>query len=155
MTATQFFVYLVNREVDSFLRMVAKVPEDKLDWTPHPSLRSARDQFQEVATILEHTWSVFTDRKLGWDLESFLDYKKHRKTFHTREELEAELRRQTDGLIKFAETLSEDDLDAPVEMPWPGPHNLADGLHYHLWNLSYHEGQIASLLMQLDIDPMG
>lgn len=155
MNSRELMAYLIPRQVESFLSMVKRVPEDKLDWVPHPGLRSARDQFQEVATILEFTWDLFTKRELAWDPDAFVKFKAHRQQFHSVAELEAELRRQTAMLLEFVAGLSEDDFDLDASVPWPGPHKMADSVNYHPWNLAYHEGQIAALLMQLDIDPMG
>jgi uncharacterized damage-inducible protein DinB len=155
MKAADLLVRQIERELENFLELVAKVPDDKLDWQPAPQLRSTLSQYQEVATILEYSWDVYEHRKMEWDEAKFDAYKANRARFTTREACEAELKRQTQRLIDFVRTISEDDLHAPVEMPWPGDFRLADCIHYHVWNLSYHQGQISAILLQLGIDPMG
>ncbi|GMV88217.1 MAG: hypothetical protein AMXMBFR81_11480 [Chthonomonas sp.] len=154
MTAVALLVRQIQRGQEGFLRMVNLVPEDKLDWQPDPKLRSALDQYQEVATILDFTWDVFDRRELKFGAEDFQRYKAHSKTFATREACEAEFRRTTDELIARVRALSDADLDDEVKMPFPGEYRLCDTIQYHVWNMAYHEGQIAAILQRLGVDPM-
>jgi len=40
-------------------------------------------------------------------------------------------------------------------MPWPDEFHFRDVIGYPAWNIGYHEGQIATILMMLGIDPQG
>lgn len=153
MTANDLLVRQLERAQDGFLRVAAKVPADKLDWKPSPELRSALDQFQEVATILGATWPLYAERKLDWGMRQFAEFKKASRAFDTHEALEAELRRQTGMLIEHVRGLSDDDLGQPVSMPYLEGYLVADTIQKHIWNLAYHEGQIAAILLRLGIDP--
>lgn len=154
MTAVALLVRQIQRGQEGFLRMVNLVPEDKLDWQPDPQLRSALDQYQEVATILDFTWDIFSKRELNFEAEDFQRYLAHRKEFTTREACEAEFRRTTDELIARTSALTDADLDDEVKMPFPGEYRLCDTIQYHVWNMAYHEGQIAAILQRLEIAPM-
>lgn len=155
MTAADVLVRQLERELDSFLKIVKRVPEDKLDWVPQEGLRSVRDQFQEVATIVGDHWEIYEERKMEWDQARWAAYMERRAKVHTIEDLEARLRADTDRLIAFVRALPADDLMATTEMPFPGDHRVVDNVTYHLWNMSYHEGQISTILQMLGIDPMG
>lgn len=153
MTAIDLLIRQLERGQESFLRVAAKVPADKLDWKPSPELRTALDQFQEVATILGATWPLYAERKLDWGMRQFAAFKKAGREFDTLEKLEAELRRQTAMLMEHTRGLSSDELAQPVTMPWGEEVMVADTIQKHVWNMAYHEGQIAAILVQLGIDP--
>lgn len=63
MISNELLIRQLQRGRDAFLSTFAKVPSDKIDWQPDPSLRSVLNQFQQVATLAGHSWSLFTDRK--------------------------------------------------------------------------------------------
>lgn len=154
MTGNDLLIRQLLRAQDGFLRILAKVPADQLNWQPSSELRSAADQAQEVATMVSYSWALYADRRMDWDMERYLAHKASAQQFDTHEKIEAELRRNTDMLVDFVRALPNDELSAPVQMPWPGEYCVADTVQYHIWNMAYHEGQIAAILMRLGIDPM-
>lgn len=155
MRATELLVQLLQRGQDGFVKMAGRVPEDKLDWQPDPALRSALDQMQELATILDFMGGAFEKREVTFDPEMFARYQAQRKLLATREACIEALREATRKLCDLTAAMPEEDLGAPVKMPWPVERNVADMIHYHVWNMAYHEGQIAAILQRLGIDPMG
>lgn len=144
---------LLNQQT-AFLAMVKRVPSDKMDWVPQEGMRSALDQFQEVATAISSNWSIYEHRKAEGSMKSFHEWLSSRAKLVVFEELEARLRADTDMLLAHLESLPVDELRAPVQLPW-GEHIVADTVTFHLWNMAYHEGQIAYMLQMLGIDPMG
>jgi uncharacterized damage-inducible protein DinB len=154
MNAADVLIRQLEREQDSFLRTIKLVPEDKLDWSPGEGLRSARDQFQEVATVVGDHWELYESKRMEWNEASFAEYLERRKKYHTLEDLEARSRQDTAKLIAFVRDLPAEELMDPVQMPWPGDHRLVDNVTYHLWNMSYHEGQVSAILQRLGINPM-
>lgn len=155
MTANEVLVYLLEREEESFLKALRRFPEDKLDWTPAEGARSARDQAQEVATIVTEFWEIYSDRKLAWDEERWAAYLERRSMLQSLDEIEAALRASTAKLAEHVRTLASEEFLAPTEMPFPGEHRVLDNVHYHLWNMSYHEGVLNSYLMMLGVDMTG
>ncbi len=153
MRAQDLLVRQITKATEDFIKMIEKVPADKLDWTPGPGTRSALDQYQEVATILEHTWQIYAEHKFDWDEAKWDAYLLHRATFDTLEKLEAELRRQSQMLCHYAQNVPDEDLSEPVIQPWLPGYQVCDAIHYHVWNLSYHEGQIAAILQQIESAP--
>lgn len=143
----------LERQCDSFIKTLRMVPEDKLDWTPQPGLRSARDQAQEVATIVTEFWELYADRKMTWDQERWDRYLQERAKVHSVDEIEDALRGATGKLIEFVRALPEPELAADTELPWGGDHKLVDNISYHAWNMAYHEGQINNYLKMLGIEP--
>lgn len=155
MTGNDLLIRQLNRAQEGFLRMLAKVPADKLTWQPAAELRSAADQAQEVATMVSYSWALYADRRMDWDMDRYMAHKAAARQFDSHEKIEAELRQNTARLVEFVQNLPTAELSAPVQMPWPGEYVVADTVQYHVWNMAYHEGQIAAILMRLGIDPMG
>jgi uncharacterized damage-inducible protein DinB len=142
----------LERQCDSFIKVLRKVPEESLDWTPQPGMRSVRDQAQEVATIVTEFWELYADRKLSWDQERWDRYLQERANVHTVDQIEDALRGATAKLVEFVRSLPEAELAADTEMPWGGDHKLVDNITYHVWNMAYHEGQITNYLKMLGIE---
>ena len=155
MQATDLLIRQLERQQDSFLTMVKKVPAEKLDWSPKEGSRSALDQFQEVAMVVGENWGLYENLKMTWSEEKMRAFEELKGRVKSVPELEARLRADTGKLIGFIRGLAQSDLSKPVEMPWPGEYTLADIINYPTWNMAYHEGQIAYLLTMLGINPMG
>jgi len=154
MTNADLLARLLERNQESFLKMVHRVPTEHLDWSPYPGLRSTLNQFQEVATVVGDFWSLYSDRKMNLEPKTFSDWLERRSTMTDIVELETRLRADTARLIEHIRTLSPEDLTLPVQMPLPGEYLAVDTFMYNAWNMAYHEGQIAQILMHLDINPM-
>lgn len=155
MQATDLLIRQLERELESFLKIAGKVPADKLDWTPGEGTRSALSQMQEVATVISENWGLYETRKMVWNDDAFAAWLENRSQYTTFEAIEAKLKEDIQQLKDFVRTRTPDDLEAEVEMPWPGEFKLCDVIYYACWNMAYHEGQIATILMLLGIDPMG
>jgi hypothetical protein len=87
MTAQEVLVRILQTRLDSFIKVAAKVPADKLDWVPQPGLRSALDQYREVACIVGHNWQAYAECKLDFSPELYESQRKAREQFSTHEEL--------------------------------------------------------------------
>lgn len=154
MNGTDVLIRQLGRQQDSFLEMVKKVPSEKLAWVPQEGMRSALEQFQEVATVIATHWEIYANKKFEWSLEGFEAWKADRTQIVSIEELEARLRGDTARLIEFTRQLSASELLSITEMPFPGEYCVVDNIYFHIWNMSYHEGQIAYILQLLGINPM-
>jgi uncharacterized damage-inducible protein DinB len=150
MNALELLIYLTEKQIDRVFETARKLPPDKLDWKPAPGARSALNQLQEIATSLPEFWPAFTERKMEWDQEKMANWVTEREKITSLDELEAITREHTRRLIDLIKTLDEKDLTTAVQMPFPGPYNMADILSYHYWNAAYHEGQIVYISTLLD-----
>lgn len=155
MTPQQLLTRQLNNQLEAFIKMARRVPSDRLDWVPQEGMRSARDQFQEVATIVSEFWSIYAERSMDYDEGKFFAWKESRAAIHDLDALEARLREDTARLVAFVEQLEPSELDKPVQMPWPGDHIVLDNITFHLWNMAYHEGQISYILQLIGENPMG
>jgi uncharacterized damage-inducible protein DinB len=145
MNANELLCYLTDKQIDRLFEIARKIPADKLDWKPGPDARSTLDQLQEVATSLQRFLPGIKARKVEFDPEMFAQWVAERKQITSLDELEKLTRESTKELTDYVRTVPEADLDLPVDMPFPGEFKVADVLAYHLWNSSYHEGQINTL----------
>jgi uncharacterized damage-inducible protein DinB len=64
------------------------------------------------------------------------------------------LRRDTQKLIDYTLGVPSDLLSQPIQMPFPGDFILSDLIHYHAYNMSYHEGQITTLLLMMGVESL-
>jgi uncharacterized damage-inducible protein DinB len=146
---------MMERQLEKFLMTVKMVPADKLTWAPKEGMRSALDQFQEVATVIGDHWSVFLDRKMEMNQDSVAAWILRRSALTDLESLEKRLREDTQKLVDYTLGLADSDLLLTVEMPVPGDFRVADLIQLHTWNMSYHEGQINSILHYLGTHSSG
>jgi len=150
MNAIDLLIHLTERQIDSIFRAVAAIPAEKLTWSPTPGNRSALDQLQEVATAPIAFWSAYSERKVEWDEEKFNKWREERSKITDLGELEKLTRENIAKVAEFMRGLTEDELTAPVQLPFPGSYSLADVLAYNYWNMGYHEGQITYIATMIE-----
>ncbi|MDI9637363.1 DinB family protein [Kamptonema cortianum] len=142
MTACQLLIHLTNNQVADLFKVARSLPEDKLNWKPAPGARSALDQLQEVATALDFFLEGMKQREVKWDEETGKRWEAERAKLTTLDELEAATTRTTKLLTDYLSSLTDDELDEKVIVPFPIEMNLGENMAYHYWNMSYHQGQI-------------
>jgi hypothetical protein len=148
MTAQDVLIRQLERQLEGFLRAVKAVPTDKLEWVAAEGLRSALDQFQEVATAVSEFWTLYTDHKFAMSPEIAGVWMVKRRKITSIDELESRLRADTAQLIELVRNGSAESLNSTVDVPMPGETKLVDAVSFHYWNMSYHEGQI-NLIVQM------
>ena len=116
--------------MDSFLRLFAKVPSDKLEWVPQAGVRSALNQYQEVATGITTFWGLYENRVMAMTPESFGAWQLLQGQLTTTEALEAHLRADIAKLVAFIRSASDADLSVPVSIPMPGEFLVVDTFNY-------------------------
>jgi len=142
MTAQELLIHLTQKRVDALFDAARNIPADKLNWKPSENSRSALDQLQECATALARFNPASGQRKIEFDQQMFADWVAERSQITDLAELERICREQTAGLIEGIRKTPNEAFEEKYELPFPGEFKLADILAYHLWNCSYHEGQI-------------
>jgi hypothetical protein len=150
MNAAEVLCYLTDKQVDSLFKLARKFPQDKLDWKPDENTRSALSQLQEVATAITLFLPGIRARKVVWDDGQFAKWMEYRSKITSVDELERLCQEGTKELTDLIRSTPEADLDVVVEMPFPGEFKVVDLYSYHLWNMSYHEGQINFLSFMLE-----
>lgn len=132
-------------------KALLRLPEDKRNWNAMGKARSALDMVAEAAILNDVTEIVETRTfPSDFDLEEY-EYSKQ-ELAQNWDALRSLLHENAARTVATVQTLSADDLETPIQMPW-GPMTLAQIIAYPYWNMSYHEGQInfiASMLGCLD-----
>lgn len=149
MTAQELLCLQIDRNTDQLFRAARTIPEDKLNWTPNPNLRSALDQLQEIATADSVFRAAYTERSIEWSPEIMANWVAERSKITDINELERLTRESNKSLCEFIMSVDGDYLSLPVKMPFPGEFDVAYIFSYYPWNMAYHEGQITALGMQL------
>jgi len=142
MDAYEFLSSQTTRQIDKLFAAARALPEERLNWKPSENSRSAVDMLQEVATALGRFADAWNRRKIEWDQEKFMSWQQERAKLTSLDELEARTRQETEDFLQTIKSIDASQWTEAVEMPFPGEFTVADVLSYHLWNMSYHEGQI-------------
>jgi uncharacterized damage-inducible protein DinB len=133
-----------QRAVDDFLRAIAAIPVDHLEWAPEGG-RHALSQLQEVAMVPDFYLIVL---RTG-SVPVFDDHAKERvetlrASLSTIDECREGLMRMTSELCQAIRDFPDQRLEEEVVLPFNGGMRvtMGDVLGLHYWNTVYHLGQI-------------
>ena len=122
-----------------FANGIAFVPQEKRNWKPAATSRSAQD-------ILAHTtyWNLFFTRLLrgegSWDVAEDA-WTRSTKELKDSEQAKKLAEKSAKDLSIAIEKLSPQDLGKEVDLPW-GKQTLQGVALSGLWHLTYHVGQL-------------
>jgi hypothetical protein len=139
-TLQNFLADATVKTADALVEAFLRLPEQKRDWKPAESSRSALDQLAECA--LNNAFLVNIVETRQWT-RSFEDY------LATKAALVAEgpdaaialLKENTPRAIATIRAFPSDSLDEEITLPF-GTSKMSEVLAYPYWNMAYHEGQI-------------
>lgn len=134
-----------QRALDDVLRAVDALPEDKRDWKPAETARSALNQLQEIAMSPQFFVRLIRDGKmLEFDDHAKEESEKLRKSFNTLAKCREAAKDGTSELCQIVSDFPDDRLEDEVTLPFAGGMvmTMADVLGLHAWNLTYHHGQV-------------
>ena len=140
-TLQKCLVRSIPKATEDMVKALLRLPEDKRGWSPAPTSRTALDQAAEIAILNGGTADILAART--WTMgDDFSEYFKAKAELATSwDNVKALLDTNTARVIAAVETLSDEDLEIEVQMPW-GAQTLAQIAAYPYWNACYHEGQI-------------
>ena len=143
-----FLVSATQKAAADLTAAVLRVPQDKWEWKPMDTGRTALDQVAEIALLTGYTADLILERR--WTMGSDFSVFEKEKTLLAQDwpGIQALLKTNVAKMIAALEALPEADLGTSIDMPW-GPMTMAQIMAYPYWNMAYHEGQInyiASLL---------
>jgi len=133
------------RAVDDIFRSARAMPEDKLHWTPFESKRSMLDCLQECAQAPNFFLNMLETRSMPeFREEDFERARAEWAQWDTLDKCEQVCRKNTEKLCAVIRTFPDEDLGITIHLPFGGgmERSMADVAMFHLWNLTYHLGQI-------------
>jgi len=145
MTMQEFIAKGTKDAGDSLFRTVRAMPEDKLNWKPAETSRSALDQLQECAQAVQMFIAMVKDHKApDFSPELYEKAKEVRKQWDTVDKCEKVFWENTNAFIAAIRDVRDEDLGIQITIPfgkgWVA--TLAEVMNFHVWNLTYHVGQI-------------
>ena len=144
----EFLTDATQKAMISLVEAYLRLPEDKRNWSPMGTARTAADMLAECA-VMNDVSGLIRERKIPDDF----DYAEFQRTkaalTHDWEALQALLRQNTSRGIASIQTVSAEDLKDEIAMPF-GTFTLAQIISYPYWNMSYHEGQINYIASMLE-----
>jgi hypothetical protein len=137
-------ICLIEDAGRDLFRNARAMPEDKLEWKPSETARTALDQIQECAyTPLIFIPILVNRASEPFDMAKFEEMRAIRRQWTTIDECERVFWENTNKLFDVIRQVPDTDLDVQVQMPWGSSEPLATVLLIHFWNLVYHQGQIS------------
>jgi len=135
----------VQQGMDHFLRNFSYVPEDKLNWRPAPTSKSALEVAAHTACHMGRFAAMLKGKQLVQpdDLEALMaSWKAEEEAVTTRAEMEIIFRRGTAEVLSALDYLSEEDLELVLDsgMGWTASMKWLVGLPG--WHITLHLGQI-------------
>lgn len=131
--------------MEYFLRNFSHVPDDKLDWTPTPTAKSALRIAAHTALYAGRFAKMIRERQTPQpeNLESWLAQRNAEEVAITnREEVERVFRAGTDEVLAALDTLRPEDLELSLDsgQGWSMP--MTQMVNLPGWHATLHAGQI-------------
>lgn len=131
--------------MEFFLRNFAYVPDDKLNWSPTPTSKSALRIAAHTALYAGRFAEMIRSRQLPQpeNLEEWLAQRDAEEiAVTTREDMEKAFREGTSQVLEALDTLSPEDVELTLEsgQGWSAPMTWLMGLP--AWHATLHAGQI-------------
>ncbi len=127
---------LIEEGLPMLFSAAKAMPEDKYDWKPEPTSRSARELVIESVTMLVNTASLLHNRVMG-DYEVALEENGKLSLV----DLEEKALQDAQTLYAAIRAFPDSDLNTTVELPWMTS-TFFQVMSYPYWNLMYHAGQV-------------
>lgn len=146
MRVQDYMARLTSEATETLIRFVRSTPEERWTWSPLDQGRTVLDQLQECARVpLWFDEILTTKASPSWPEDFWMREREARKVWDTVDRAEEALLANTARLTATIRTLSDEDLEIMVTLPFRGGVrvSLADILQFHLRNLYWHAGQIA------------
>ncbi len=158
MTATQYYVPEFDQEMATTRRVLARVPEDKLDWKPHPKSMSLGQLASHVAQLPDWASNIFRADEFDFrppDAPPFkgADCKSNKELLDLFDKSVATAREAIAGA-------REDALDSAWTLR-AGPHTIFSAPRWSVWrgfgmnHMVHHRAQLAVYLRLLDVPVPG
>src|ERR1700677_4131434 len=145
-------VRATQKALEDIVRSVQAVPEDKIDWSPMGATRSVLNQMQEIAVSGAWFIPLIAEQKVPeFDAHALEESKRLRLSHDTMEKCISAARTSTSELCTVIELVPDQALETELVLPFGGgmTATVADILGMHLWNLTYHLGQINQIQLML------
>lgn len=143
MRVQDFIAELTQANLDKFLREVAKVPADKLTWSPLDEGRTVLSMMQELGVIPAHMPHILETFEPPTFDESFMQqFFAACAELDTFEKAEEAIRVHTQRTIEAIREVQDEELDR--EIPFYGGQmwTVKKLMCHHFTNLEYHTGQV-------------
>src|SRR5262245_4855463 len=111
MTVKELAVRIVEKSVTDLFRSAKAMPEEKLNWRPAESCRTALEYLQECAQSVKWPISLLSPEGFQFNPEMFQKAMEERAQWTTLEACEKAARNNLAEVTEFIRSYPEDDLD--------------------------------------------
>ena len=140
-TQQEFLASATEQGAKNLLAALLALPEEKRDWRPADTARTALDLVAECALNNAYTADLIQNRQ--WAAPVGEEYMTIQRKYATGSlsELQNLLEENTRRVAAVIRSTPDDALGVEMETPF-GTMTIAQSIAYPYWNISYHEGQI-------------
>lgn len=131
--------------MEMFLRNFSKVPDDRLNWTPTPTAKSALRVGAHTALYMGRFAKMIRDRKLPqsdnidvWVAKNVAE----EEAVTSREEMERIFREGIEEVVRVLEGLTSEDLEIQLDSGQGFTMAMKDFINLPGWHATLHTGQI-------------
>lgn len=135
-----------RRAASEAFKYARQVPADKLNWKPLDEGRSVLDLCREMAACPQWADMILKGQPMpSFSEEELVEMDKAQAHLTTAELCEAECMKNLETFFETVRTFPDDRLNEKYTLPFDGGQTItmAENMEYPLWNLTYHQGQIA------------
>jgi hypothetical protein len=137
MNTQETIVKILEAHLPMLTNAAKSTPDDKLDWKPESTARSAREVFTEAVIMLTNTAGMLNERKMPDTYEATVSA----YAAMSINELITQAHTDLEVLSKAILAFPDSDFEQTLELPW-GTMSFFDIMTYPYWNMMWHAGQI-------------
>lgn len=145
-------VRLTQKALDDVCRSALAVPADKANWSPMGDVRPILSQMQEIAVGAKWFLPIVQDMRMTERGQDHIrEAMEEAASLETIESCVEKARTTTTELCRAIADFPDGALEDEITLPFGGglTVSMADLLHLHAWNMTYHLGQINQIQLML------
>jgi len=137
MNSQETIALLLEQGIEAFTAAVDSTPDDKFDWKPEPTARTAREVACEIVVMFIKTVKNLETRTLDTEYMSYME----ELLPLSRAELITKAKDSLVPLTAAIKAFPTEELEVVIPSPW-GDMTFFEQMSYAYWNMMYHTGQI-------------
>lgn len=147
-TVQNYLAEAAVKAAEELIVAIKRIPEDKLEWKPAETSRTAHHMFIECVLLTGYTADVIRTHTFPADMMQRYSTDTAAVSTLDIDTLSDRLRQSTATVAAAIREVPDTDLGVDIVMPWQ-TQALSETIAYPYWNMSYHLGQINYIASQL------
>ena len=142
MTYQEIIIEMIQSALDSLMRTVKAMPEERLTWQPMEVGRTVQDQLAECVQVAGWFERVLTEKNSDFFTREFIVEERRKREGMTMGEIDAQMNPAHERLFAAIRKMSDADLEIKINFKPGFEPTLREVCYFPLRNLWYHFGQV-------------